>query len=435
MRRRIVVILCGVVASGQGWAAPPPGQSALLNGMHDIAALSWMKTATTGCSDKGWITDLQYIGTSGTASGSCHTSATSAGVSIIQRLDASGSQSFPHNASQAAGYGTSFASFASRCSNIHVWIAGNEPNFTVHKSDPDCSSAAYAASYVEVHKRVHALAGHQNDLVLVASNSPYSPGCLESLRQIIDKIKARGVTPDGFALHAYTQAGSGGSLSAGQVTHSKTVNDATRDECPGGATWNDTWHWHFRIYRDYINKVIKPKGLGSKPVFITESGNACTPQKGNACYPDADVGYFAALYADVNAWNQSNTPRIRAITPYRWTSNDDGTGRDFAIGKRSKLLGDLKKAFNKRYAWTTPNCGGTTLRKDASTSQKDRGTTSPDLLEVGDGLPPTADSAATTPTRITDGCSCAAADPRPGAWWLLAMVALLCRARFRRRRP
>lgn len=351
------LIVASLLSVSAAMAAPPPGQSALLNGMHDIEALVWMQGATAGC-DKGWITDLRYIGTSGTPGAACHAAARAAGVSIIQRLDVSGSESYPHDPAQAAGYAQTFASYASQCPDTHVWIVGNEPNFTVHKSDPDCSSSAYASAYVAVHQKVHALPGHAADLVLVASNSPYSPGCLHSLRSIIDAIKAQGVTPDGFALHAYTRAGDGASLSASLVTSTQTQVDTTIDECPGGATWNDTWHSHFRIYRDYIG-VIESRGLAGKAVFITESGNACDPGgAGKACYPNADVGYFQALYAEADAHNKSaaTLTKIRAITPYRWTKNDDGTGRDFAIGDRPALLADLKKAFAKSYAWTTPDC-------------------------------------------------------------------------------
>ena len=359
MNRTAALIYVALLLASSARAAPPPGHSALLNGMHDMQAESWLKGATPGC-DKGWLTDLQYIGTSGTPGANCHSSATSAGISIIQRLDASGSESVPKNKSKAAGYGAAFASFVSQCPKIHVWIVGNEPNFTFGTANPDCSAEAYAASYVEVHKRVHALPGHGSDLVLVSPNSPYSPGCLQSLRRIIDQIKAKGVKPDGFSLHAYTQAPNGGSLNSGYVTLGKQANDNGKDSC-SGKTWADTWHWNFRIYRDYINKVIQPKGLTGAPVFITESGNACTVQKGNRCYPDSNVGYFQAMYAEANAWNKSAGTKtlIRAITPYRWTSNDDGTGRDFAIGKRSKLLADLKQAFAKQYAWTKPSCGPT----------------------------------------------------------------------------
>ena len=354
---RVGIILAILATASPAQAQPPPGQSALLNGLHDVQAEAWMTGATPGC-DKGWLTDLQYIGASGSPAANCHTSATKAGISIIQRLDVSGSESVPKSSAQAPGYGAAFAAFVGKCPNVHVWIVGNEPNYTWNKSDPDCSSAAYATAYAEVHKRVHALPGHKNDVVLATPNSPYSPGCLQSLRMIIDKIKAKGIKPDGFALHAYTQAGSGAQLNSAWVTNGKMATDNTIDQCPGGATWSDSWHWNFRIYRDYISKVIEPRGLAGSPIFISESGNACAPQKGNLCYPDKDTGYFQALYADAAAWNKSAKTRVRAITPYRWTKNDDGTGRDFALGSRPKLLADLKKAFAKKHAWTKTKCGG-----------------------------------------------------------------------------
>jgi len=358
-------------------AAPPPGQSALLNGMHDIESAAWMKNATPGC-DKGWITDLRYIGTQGSPSADCHQATTQAGISIIQRLDVSGSESYPHDPAQATAYANTFAAYVAQCPNIHVWIVGNEPNFTVHKSDPDCSSSAYAKAYAEVHKRVHALPGHQNDLVLLASNSPYSPGCLASLRYIIRYVKQEGVQPDGFAAHAYTRAPNAGQLNASLVTDTRRQTDPTADECPGPITWNDTWYSHFLIYRDYIG-VMEAEGMRGSPVFITESGNACDPVRGNACYPNADVGYFQALYKEAHQWNSNsaNLTKIRAITPYRWTINDDGTGRDFAIGQKPGLLGDLTKAFAQRYAWTTVGCGGQTgCTKDADCPQAQRCDTS-----------------------------------------------------------
>lgn len=383
-------------------AAPPPGQSALLNGMHDIESAAWMKNATPGC-DKGWITDLRYIGTQGNPAADCHLATTQAGLSIIQRLDVSGSESYPHDPAQATAYANTFAAYVAQCPNIHVWIVGNEPNFTVHKSDPDCSSSAYAKAYAEVHKRVHSLPGHQDDIVLLASNSPYSPGCLASLRSIIRYVKQEGVQPDGFAAHAYTRAPNAGQLNASLVTDTRRQTDPTVDECPGPITWNDTWYSHFLIYRDYIG-VMEAEGMRGKPVFVTESGNACDPVRGNACYPNADVGYFQALYKDAHQWNSNsaNLTKIRAITPYRWTINDDGTGRDFAIGQKPGLLGDLTKAFAQRYAWTTIGCGGQTgCTKDADCPQGQRCDT-----PSGQCAAPPCKQAADCPAKICSPNNC-----------------------------
>ena len=40
------------------------------------------------------------------------------------------------------------------------------------------------------------------------------------------------------------------------------------------------------------------------------------------------------MYAEIRSYNASHITKVRAITPYRWTGNDDGSGRDFAIGTR-----------------------------------------------------------------------------------------------------
>ncbi|HNZ23472.1 MAG: hypothetical protein QM845_01655 [Verrucomicrobiota bacterium] len=349
IRPQIVAVSAGVLTMAMpAFADPPPGQSAWLNGMHDIESLGYMQNATSGC-DKGWITDLQYIGAGGQPSTNCHDAAVAAGISIIQRLDVDGSHSFPLDPAQAPGYASAFASFASQCPNTHVWIVGNEPNFTTNNADPESYASPYAEAYAKVHAALHAISGHHNDLVLVAPASPYSPFCICSMHRIIQQIVARGVQPDGFAIHAYTQAQHSGDY--GSLASLVTSEDmsASNDGC------GYPFHWQFRIYRDWI-AAIEKEGHGGKPVFITETGNACAPQQGNSCYPNQDVGYFQAMFQEINAWNQdpSHTTKIRAITPYRWTLNDDGTGRDFAIGNRPALLDDLTHAFSKKYAWTTP---------------------------------------------------------------------------------
>jgi len=354
MRRSHAFVLAlavvGIALDAQ--AAPPAGQSAFLSGMHDMESASWIKsTPATPTCDRGWITDLQYIGFGGTPSASCHAAETAAGISVIQRLDASGSEPFPHDPTKADGYASAFASFVSVCPNLHVWIVGNEPNVG-WSEDVELTSTANAAAYAAVHKKVHAVAGHASDLVLLAPDSPYSPVCICSLHKAIQKVKAKGVTPDGYAVHAYTQAQVATDLPGMTSLVTSEAMSGSADGC------GYPFHWQFRIYRDWI-KAIEAEGEGGHPVFVTESGNACKPAAGNKCYPDSDLGYFQALFGELDAWNASATTKVRAITPYRWTLNDDGTGRDFAIGNRPTLLVDLKKAFEKKYAWTTPATCGT----------------------------------------------------------------------------
>ncbi len=84
------VLAAGVLLfAGPSLAAPPAGQSAYLRGMHDREAASWMKTATpsTTC-DRGWITDLQYIGVGGSPTIDCHDGDVAAGRGVSNQMGA-----------------------------------------------------------------------------------------------------------------------------------------------------------------------------------------------------------------------------------------------------------------------------------------------------------------------------------------------------------
>lgn len=305
---RVVLAAAGILCAGSAFAGPPPGQSAYLRGAHDREAASWMKTATTATAcDRGWITDLQYIGVGGSPTIDCHDADVAAGISYLQRLDASGSEPIPHDPAKAASFGAGFAAAVGKCPNLHVWIVGNEPNVG-WGADVETTSTANAAAYAEVHKAVHAVAGHASDLVLLAPDSPYSPACICSLHRAIQKSKARGVKPDGYAVHAYTQAQRAADLPGMTALVTSEAMSGSNDAC------GYPFHWQFRIYRDWI-KAIEAEGEGGAPVFLTESGNACAPEAGNNCYPDQDLGYFAALWKEAADWNSTATTKIRAITP------------------------------------------------------------------------------------------------------------------------
>lgn len=313
-----------------------PGQSALLSGMHDIQSAGFLQGATAGA-DKGWITDLQYIGTSGNPTVSCHTSEIASGISIIQRLDVDSTHSFP-DANGRTGYVNGFAAYATACPQIHVWIVGNEPNVTVGNSNPSAYAASYAAAYVAVRSRVHALSGHQGDFVLMSPASPFSPSCICSMRQIIQQIVAQGGQPDGFAVHAYTQATTFGAMVA-----AVTSEDIQADPC------GMSFHKNFRIYRDWIAAILA-ENQGGNPVLITEAGNVwssgTTFCPGIGCYPNQNLGYFQAMYQEVAAYNAAHpTTKIRAVTPYRWMDFGEPQSTPFAISTRPALQPDITAAF------------------------------------------------------------------------------------------
>ncbi|MBX3249549.1 MAG: hypothetical protein KF901_20395 [Myxococcales bacterium] len=327
-------------------AQPPPGQSARLFGVHDLSGTSieHLEGATDSC-DKGWITHLVYL------DGGSHAITPPAGISLIQRLDWSGSQSAPQDAAQRGPYADRFVETVQRSPDVHVWIVGNEPNFTIW--GPLSPLSAYIEPYIEpfvdayarIRDRVHALPGHANDLVLLPAPSPWSPCFLEGFARIIRGIDARGVTLDGFAIHP-------GTRHPNDTQRAERVRSDARvgGNCevgPYGESFDQ-----YRVFRDFI-RVVDDNGHASKPIFITESAqNTDDPNAVN--HVDEDRGFFAAMYEEVAAWNASNGNRIRALTPYRWERFGDGTARDHSITGKPSLQADHRRGAS--HTWTSVSC-------------------------------------------------------------------------------
>ena len=328
---------------GMAGAQAPAGHSARLIGVHDVdgAAIEFLRRSSDGC-DHGWLTHAHAVGHSGGGGGFDASGLRRDGIFLIARLDDTWERTVPTDAGEREGYAGAFAAYVSGSSDVHVWIVGNEPNVTLGGT-PDRYVAPYVEAYVAVRDRVHALPGHAGDIVLLSAPSPWSPCFLDGFAQSIEGVVARGVTVDGFAIHAYTG-------------HTSTTQDAARitsDErrivCPGGRYPES--YGEFRVYRSFI-EVIEDTGHAGAPVYVTESGHAC--EGTHHCYSDTNVGFFAAMYSEVNEWNRAATTSIRAVTPYRWLGFGDGTPRDFAIGDKPALQTDL--AEGALYTWTDLDC-------------------------------------------------------------------------------
>ncbi|MCC6877797.1 MAG: hypothetical protein IT378_26035 [Sandaracinaceae bacterium] len=328
-------------------AQPPAGQSARLIGVHDLdgAAVDFLVRSSSGC-DHGWITHAVAIGHGGSAGGFDASGLSAMGVHVIARLDDDWSRTVPTSAGERDAYAATFASYVSASPAVHVWIAGNEPNVTLGGT-PDAYAAPYGDAYLAVRNRVHAVPGHESDVVLLSAPSPWSPCFLDGFARSIERVTGQGGTVDGFAIHAYT------GHTSGSQDPALVTSDQTGAVCPGGRY--PTSSWQFRVYRDFL-RVIADTGHAGRPVYMTEVGHACEPS--GDCYSDTDNGYFAALYAEIDTHNRSAATPIRAITPYRWLPFGDGSPRDFTIGSRPRLQADL--ARGGAHTWTTPSCGTTT---------------------------------------------------------------------------
>lgn len=337
----IVIAVAAVSVPATARAQLPRGHSARLIGVHDVdgAAVEFLRGASHGC-DHGWLTHAHAVGHSG--GGGEFDASWIEGISVIVRLDDGWDRTVPTDPGELAGYADAFAGYVSRSPDVHVWIVGNEPNVTLG-GRPEHYVGPYVNAYVAVRDRVHAQPGHGDDVVLLSAPSPWSPCFLDGFAQSIEGVTARGVTVDGFAIHAYT------GHTATTQDPARITSDETRLVCPGGRYPES--YGEFRVYRSFI-RVIEDTGHAGAPVYITEAGHAC--EGTDRCYSNENNGYFARMYREVNEWNRSADTIIRAITPYRWLGFGDGTPRDFAISDKPLLQDDL--AAGAVYTWTEPEC-------------------------------------------------------------------------------
>jgi hypothetical protein len=331
----------------------PEGMNPYIYGMHDNPDHGLFERS--GCG-RGWITELRYIG----ADSQCETidmsSATSKGFGVIMRLDFNGTIAQPPNSADWDGYAKAFAECVRKSKGVRVWVVGNEPNIPWgHPENRSFRGDEYGNIYKRVLNEVNKLPNAADHHILFAAMAPWAAidpwGYWDDgLSQALDTA---GVV-DGVAIHAYSRNW----YDPAAIT--------SNEGFPNPAV-QDRWHHHFRGYRDTLD-ILRTKNMLNIPIYITESGNACDPP----CtpYPDVDNGYFFAMFQEVYNWNQAHPDQIiRAVTPYRWTQNDDGSGRDFCIGCKGGLKADISRAVDQGWKWTdgvcsnqapscTPQCGG-----------------------------------------------------------------------------
>lgn len=292
-----------------------------LHGLHDVDGAALM-------GDKpGWLVVTEAIGCDpNDHSGANYYAWTSRGYSVIVRLN---------NGYAPAGTipaPDKYGDFAQRCANfvgaspgVNLVIIGNEPNHSNEwpngqKIDP----AGYGHCYAGCKQAIHTV--KRDCKVLVAGCAPWNN---EAGMDWLDywKIVINNVYPcDGFAIHAYTH-GADPSL----IHSDEKVNN---------------WYWHFRTYRDQLAAL--PLAARSLPVYITES------DQGDDAWADANSGWVQNAYAEIDAWNKSNTPTIRALCLYCTHKRDR-----WYIMDKAGVQADFRAAVGRGY--TSPVMGATTM--------------------------------------------------------------------------
>lgn len=447
-----VALASWLLWAGASAQAVPTGMSPYIYGMHDEPSGGLLDGANS-CG-RGWITELQYIGWGGSCGGFDRSARAAAGIGTIMRLDSGGSPQLPTNPADYPAFAQTFAECVRSSQGVRVWIVGNEPNLNWGYM---FSPAEYGEIYHQVVQAVKALPNGQDHEVLFASPGIWAnvapwgnwdDGLSEALAYVLAKP---GGLVDGASIHAYTRG-------------HETAHITSDAWFPG---FTDKWHLHFRIYRDFL-RVYTERGLFGMPLYITESGSACDPPCNP--YDDQDKGYFLAMYEEIHQWNQANPQQvIRAVTPYRWTLNDDGTGRNFCIGCRSALVTDMQNAIALGRTWSSTGCHEPTDPPDAGvdagsptdagaspdaapaadsalpgdSAAEGDGASQPDGAQATDSGPPRPDAGGDGPGAVTSGCACGAGADDPGAsqgaagaiFLLVAMLWLLVARRNGTRKP
>lgn len=188
----------------------------------------------------------------------------------------------------------------------------------------------YAECYRACRAAIKRLRGHEQDLVLVAGPAPWNNQTiyqgnergdwvdyLEDVLQLLGPDEC-----DGLALHAYTH----GANPAAITSEARMI-----------APYNDR-RYEFRAYRDFLEAV--PLSMRDMPVYITEA-DQIDPWR------DADSGWVAAAYAEIDEWNRlPGTQKIHALALYRWPRHD----RWYIEGKQG-VIEDFQRALAQDYRW------------------------------------------------------------------------------------
>ncbi|MFI0607109.1 MAG: hypothetical protein ACH37Z_04340 [Anaerolineae bacterium] len=353
--------------------------SPFIHGLHDPGGEQHM----LDLGKPGWVLFTEAIGCEpGNEQGGDYRRWSDQGLGVIVRLNNGyGSDgTIPHS--------SSYGDFARRCANFvrvspgcHIWIIGNEMNFSVERptlpgrrslapapsgsvpptdarrdrfnvirrqeeektlapaarglnvppvaravelADRETITAdLYARCFALCRQAIRALPGHEADQVIIGGVAPWNDETGDWVAYFRGILVALGPQScDGIALHTYTHQPDP------QLIH---------DMATMGAPYQ-RYHYQFRAYRDFMAAVPEPmRGL---PVYITEADE-------DVPWLDANNGWVKTAYEEIDQWNHvPGNQQIRALILYRWQQHDK-----WAIDGRSGVIADFREAVARGYTW------------------------------------------------------------------------------------
>ncbi|MCB0191810.1 MAG: N-acetylmuramoyl-L-alanine amidase [Anaerolineae bacterium] len=344
------------------------GENPYIYGLHDIGGEHLMMVNNEA---KGWVVITEAIGAEAhERGGGDYRSLADKGLGVIVRLNQSyGSNGTIPREARYPEFSQRVANFVEDSKGAHIWIIGNEMNLEREQPRQQGSNQAekitprrYAECYKLCRRKVKALSGHKDDILLVGAIGPWNgqtwyeadpkgaypankipngPGQYpyngffgDFIKYFQDMLLAIGPNDcDGIAIHAYSH---------GYEPHMVT-NDAKMG-------WPfENYYFNFYTYRDQMNAI--PQAFRDLPVYLTEANGDVQDKKEShepgATWPFGNNGWIKAAYKEIDSWNQTGKQQIRCMVLFRWKKDPLG----WSIDGKPGVQDDFKEAVAQNYKW------------------------------------------------------------------------------------
>lgn len=263
-----------------------------------------------------WITATEELGADpANTDGKAYD--TSSGSTIIARLNYgyAPNGTLPPRA-EYANFAQRVRHFVQASTGCSIWLIGNETNLSAEWPQGEAITPAdYAEAFVQCYNAIKSIPGKGPDQrVLVQALAPWAgPYTGQPLNwvdykwRMLAEIEARGVIPDGIAVHINTRG----------------YGPDDRLPQPGEAS-PMTLDFSWLVYRDWIQFGI-PRHLWHLPLHATECNglnywDGAGPEQ--LANPSYQSGWLQAIHSDIDNWNRTASrfgmPIYQSINLYRW---------------------------------------------------------------------------------------------------------------------
>lgn len=331
------------------------GENLYIYGLHDAGGEHLM---TDDGEAKGWVVVTEAIGSDPQElGGGDYRGIARKNLGLIVRLNnAYGRKGTIPREEKYRDFSQRVASFVEASKGAHIWLIGNEMNYENEQprqrdsNQPEpITPRRYAECYKLCRRRIKALPGHRDDLVVVGAVAPWNAQTkyekdpkgeypantngdwIQYLRDVLLAIGPEHC--DAIALHAYSHG-----------YEKEKVTDSTKMDPPF-----ENHHYHFYTYRDQMNAIPKP--MRHLPVYITEANgdkqDGRPAHEPGATWPFGNNGWIKEAFKEIDRWNKSGKQQIRCLALFRWKKDPLG----WTIDGKPEVQQDFKEAVAKDYQW------------------------------------------------------------------------------------